>query len=255
MSDWEKEWLSSFRLYTKLPGGRENTSAEQLVNPEGLERFLKNYSGKIGSEDRKAQSSLLVKRYAFLAVISLFTFSAFNKKLNVSPANVFLADGNKNGLWMPGFWLVDDSAQSVKDREKEREEAAREVFLDHLFPLIDSVKISTGLSDLISWENVAVYMFWIYEGLIEHEDLQHARSRMEEDFRWLLDDSNAGLFGPYKKNPLARYHSEKQYVREQDSDLRVRLTCCFSYKLRGGEGNRCKTCPQTCNVKYPKGVR
>jgi ferric iron reductase protein FhuF len=251
----EKEMLRSFRFLTERPAESELTSAAQLINPEGMESFLLEYSGKIGSEDKKVLSSLLLKRYAFAAVISLFSFSVFNKRLNVSPDNVFLADGEKNGLWMPGFYFQDQDAREVTDRESAREEVAKEVFRDHLFPLIETAKKAGKVSDLITWENVAIYLFWVYEILIHQEELGHARERMEEDFRWLLNEGNAALFGPYHQNPVARYHSEKQFVAEQDSVLRVRKTCCFSYKLRGGEALRCSTCPQTCNVKKPKGVR
>ncbi|EDL62656.1 siderophore-iron reductase FhuF [Bacillus sp. SG-1] len=256
LSEEEIKRLGSFRFLTERPEEGELTSAKQLINPQGLGTFLRDYSGKIGSNDKKALSSMLIKRYAFIAVISLFSFSVFNKKLNVAPENVFLVDGEKNGLWLPGFYLEDQAAQAVsEDREKAREEVAREVFRNHLFPLIEAVKKVSKLSNLITWENVAVYMFWVYEGLIEQEDLQHARERMREDFEWLLDDANAGLFGSYHRNPLARYYTPKQYVAEQASELRIRKTCCFSYKLNDGEGSRCKTCPQTCNVKPQKGVR
>jgi siderophore-iron reductase FhuF len=255
LSEQEMKQLTSFRFLTERPWDRELTPARQLIDPDELTRFLHAYSAKIGTGDEKAESSLLVKRYAFLAVISFFAFSVFNKKLNVSPDNVFLADGEKNGLWMPGFYFEDPAAHICTDREAAREEIAAEVFRNHLFPLIEAVKQVSKLSHLITWENIAVYMFWVYEGLAEQEDLQHARGRMEEDFQWLLKESNARLFGPYDRNPLARYYTEKQYVAEQDSEIRVRKTCCFSYEIRGGEGNRCKTCPQTCNVKQPKGVR
>ncbi|TYS14698.1 hypothetical protein FZC78_18010 [Rossellomorea vietnamensis] len=91
----EQEMLRSFRFFTERPAESELTSAAQLINPEGMEAFFQKYSGKIGSEDKKVLSSLLLKRYAFAAVISLFSFSVFNKRLNVSPDNVFLADGEK----------------------------------------------------------------------------------------------------------------------------------------------------------------
>ncbi|WP_409251898.1 IucA/IucC family C-terminal-domain containing protein [Bacillus sp. SCS-153A] len=251
----EKKRLEAFRFLTERPEVKELTSAKRLMNPQGLEAFLHDYSGRIGSADKKVLSSLLFKRYAFLAVISLFSFSAFNKKLNVSPENVFLADGEKNGLWLPGFYFEDQAAQPVvEEREKVRKEVAVEVFRNHLFPLMKTVKKVSGLSTMIAWENVAVYMFWIYEGLIEEKELQHVRARMEGDFKWLLDEGNAELFGSSRRNPLARYYSKKQYVAEQDSELRVRKTCCFSYQLTDGEGSRCKTCPQTCNVKQLKGV-
>ncbi|MGM0845807.1 MAG: IucA/IucC family C-terminal-domain containing protein [Bacillota bacterium] len=251
----EKDKLKSFRFLTERPAESELTSASQLLNEEGLNKFLQKYSDKIGSEDKKVLSSILLKRYAFLAVISMFSLSVFNKRLNVSPENVFLADGEKNGLWLPGFYFQDHAAEPVTDRETVRADAAKDIFRNHLFPLIETVKKAGKLSNLIAWENVAIYLFWVYEGLIEQEELKHVRVRMEEDFHWLLEEDNAALFGPYHQNPLARYHGEKQYVAEQDSVLRVRKTCCFSYQLRGGESHRCSTCPQTCNVKQPKGVR
>ncbi|WP_421381216.1 IucA/IucC family C-terminal-domain containing protein [Bacillus salacetis] len=255
LSEQEEKQLGVFRFFSERPGDRELTPAKQLIDSDGLAQFLHEYTDQIGTDDKIAQSSLLVKRYAFLAVISLCTFSVFNKKLNVSPDNIFLANGEKNGLWMPGFYFEDPAAEDVNDREAAREEVAAEVFRNHLFPLINAVKQVSNLSHLISWENIAVYIFWVYEGLVEQEEFQHARGRMEEDFQWLLQDRNAWLFGPYQRNPLARFYRDKQYVAEQGSELRVRKTCCFSYKLRGGERNRCTTCPQTCNVKQPKGVR
>lgn len=62
----------------------------ELFNEDYLKTFIKTLTDLIGAPNEKAASSIFIKRYAFLAVISLYAMTALNKKVNVSLENVIM---------------------------------------------------------------------------------------------------------------------------------------------------------------------
>ena len=192
-------------------------------------------------------ASLFMKRYAFAAAMGLMAMTYWNKRLNLTPENLIFVDGDKNGLWMPQFHLKDASVTEFSS-EEEKKEFIQSLFRDHLDLVIQSLKKSTKISNLILWENIAVYVFWIFENddFLMNESM---RTQRDDQFQALLSDQNRQWFGGYRTNPLARYYSRKVNVEGNPEKVRVRNTCCLSYRLEDGEQYRCKTCPQTCLVK------
>lgn len=220
-----------------------------LLFDEGeMVRYLEGRFSLMGAHDLKTAGSLFMKRYAFVAALGMLAATFWNRKLNLSPDNLVLVDHvNENGLWLPKVCLKDDEAGEFTSTS-EKEDFIQSLFSDHLDKIIGVLKHSAKLPNLILWENVAVYLFWIYEndafvtGKTIHD-------RKERDFAQLLSDENSHWFGMYNKNPLNRYYTEKERVEGLEDEIRVRKTCCFSYRLENGEQFRCKTCPQTCKVK------
>lgn len=232
-----KEWLPAF-------GGEE---ASTFLSEKGMKAYLSDRSSVIGSADLKVASSLFMKRYAFVAAMGLMVMTYWNKKMNLTPDNLVIVDGDKNGLWMPQFYLKDASVTEFTSYE-EKAAFIESIFRGHLNHVILTLKKVTKLSNLILWENIAVYVFWIYENddfLVE----EGMRKQRDAQFRQLLSNEFSHWFGHYHKNPLARYYRSKVNVEHVADKVRVRKTCCFSYKLQNGEQYRCKTCPQTCRVK------
>ncbi|WP_163098957.1 IucA/IucC family C-terminal-domain containing protein [Peribacillus alkalitolerans] len=245
LSEQEKSLLTKFRLSTNSDFKNTESYLNSTSLIESLGANLNEIKVKIGTADDKVAASLLIKRYAFLSVIGLVMMSAFNKKLDYSADNVALVDHVDKGLWLPQFAFHSMKMQDISEhREEWRRIIVQELFAEHIFELIDVLSKSTKISKLILWENVAVYLFWIYEVLQDMYKESPIKERLSEDFLFILSEDAAVLFGKYHSNPINRYFYKKTNVKLDEEPIRVRMTCCLSNRL-SNKGS-CKTCPQTC---------
>ena len=112
---------------------------------------------------------------------------------------------------------------------------------------MDAISKSAKISKMILWENVAVYIFWLYEKILSQAEDHEVKERAQEDFSFLIETAIGKLFGRYHSNPIAGFHTEPVYQEESDTYIRIRKTCCFSYLLKD-KGSYCKTCPRTCGA-------
>jgi siderophore-iron reductase FhuF len=232
--------LSKYRFNPSL----EHTfNVADLLDESFLKDFLKNLSAAIGAPSEKIAASIFIKRYAFLAVMSLYAMTALNKKLNVSLDNVQMESAEQGKDWLPGISLKDVTVQDWDgiDRSEWRASVLKDLFASNIFPLISQLEKTVGISKLILWENIAVYLFWLYESELKDKD------NAAEDFRYLISEAEGLLFGRCNLNPLQKYFAEKTYLEVWDSEVRIRKTCCFTYQLPAGK--QCKTCPCIQNVK------
>jgi siderophore-iron reductase FhuF len=232
--------LEKYRFHRSL---EHSFHVAELLDEAFLKDFLKNLSDVIEAPSEKVAASIFIKRYAFLAVMSLYAMTALNKKLNVTLENVKMESAQQGKDWLPGISLKDATLQDCEasDRSKWRAGIFKDLFANNIYPLISKLEKTVGISRLILWENIAVYLFWLYE--TELKDYDYAA----EDFRCLISEAEGKLFGRYNVNPLQKYFNEKTYLEEWDAEVRVRKTCCFTYQLPAGK--RCKTCPCTQILK------
>lgn len=241
--------MDKFLMENQLKKYRFNPSLEysfnvaDLMDESFLKDFLKKLSVAIKAPSEKVAASIFIKRYAFLAVMSLYAMTAFNKKLNVSLENVKMESAVQGKDWLPGISLKDAAQQDWdgNDRTEWRASVYKDLFANSIYPLISQLEKTVGISKLILWENIAVYLFWLYES--ELKDYDH----IGEDFHYLISEAQGSLFGRYNINPLQKYYAEKTYLQEFDAEVRARKTCCFTYQLPAGK--RCKTCPCTQMLK------
>lgn len=206
---------------------------------------MTDLSKTIGAPSEKIAASIFIKRYAFLAVISLYAMTAWNKKLDVSLDKVRMEPASKLENWLPAFYLKDlavDEWDSGEARSEWRKGVVKELFAKNIYPLITLFEKTFGISKLILLENIAIYIFWLYESQLKEY------KNAVEDFSFLIFEAEGSLFGRYKLNPLQKYYVEKIYLDEQAEEVRIRKTCCFTYQLEGSS-KRCKTCPCSLNVK------
>ncbi len=203
---------------------------EDLLDEALLEDFFEKLTSIIGAPSSKAAASIFMKRYAFVAVMSLYAMTVWNKKMNVTLCNINMEAPAPGKAWLPAFSFKDlalEEWEGAGDRAEWRDSVIENLFAKNIYPLIAQMEKNFGISKLILWENIAVYLFWLYE--TEIRDIEN------DDFRYLLFEAKGPLFGRYKLNPLQKYYSEKT------EEVRIRNTCCFSYQLPAGK--RCKTCP------------
>ncbi|GAE47254.1 hypothetical protein JCM21738_4212 [Mesobacillus boroniphilus JCM 21738] len=242
--------LANYRFVVSEPEKDVQINFSPFFNESTMSSCLKRFKDELGAPDLKTAASLFMKRHAFLAALYLYSMSAFNKKLDVSPENIILEDAIHDGLWLPGFYLKNKTTDvcPTRDRAEWRAEAVRHLFVDNLFPVMDAISKSANISKLILWENVAVYIFWLYEKILSEVADPEVKLRAAEDLSFLVEHAPGKLFGRYSKNPITRFYSETVYQEGTDSYIRIRKTCCYSYMLKE-KGSYCKTCPHTCGMK------
>lgn len=249
LTDNEANELSKFRFINQISEGRGSIAVIELFDHTTLIEHLNNIGKLIGSPTQRVTASLLTKRMAFYAVIHLYTMSVLNKRLNVDIKKMKLVEKENDLLWLPDFYLGDCIvSESYGNRTQWRETIVEDLFTHFFHPLIEALREATRFSKMVMWENIAIYIFWLYETIMKEEKDIEIKQRAEDDFRYILQEAEGSLFGPYLQNPLARFNGEKIYREEFNEWIRVRKTCCLSNLLNAKDGKRCKTCPNGCNM-------
>ncbi|MFK2826471.1 IucA/IucC family C-terminal-domain containing protein [Bacillus sp. B190/17] len=233
----EKKLLAErFRFLVDESLHIEAVKLTDMIDEDALGDFLKKEASQIGSDQLKVAASIFMKRYAFLLVGALASWSFFRKLPALRSEKVCLTTHEKNGNWMLEFAV--GSELSANNDPKE--------WLSHMGKVVEALRKTTKLPNLVAWENVAIYIFWLYETVAEDEAFSSVRVRAKADFDWLLSDEQASSFGDYHANPLARYDRTKIQVKGRDEKIKVRKTCCFNYLLDKPGAKNCKTCPKVC---------
>ncbi|WP_052427406.1 IucA/IucC family C-terminal-domain containing protein [Neobacillus niacini] len=225
--------LQKYRL--KSETGKSFNVANLMEKAYAID-FMKNLALTIGAPSERTAASIFIKRYAFIAVISLFAMTTGNKKMNLSLDNIEMEEVERGKDWLPMISLKDSSIEEWygEDRDEWRKSVYRDLFANNIYPIIEHFEKTFKISKLILWENIAVYLFWLYETELKDSE----NPNILNDFRFLIMEAEGNLFGKYNLNPIQKYYSEKSFPDE----VRIRKTCCLTYQLGS---KRCKTCPCT----------
>jgi len=199
----------------------------------------------------RAAASMLAKRYSFVAVAALYSFIVFQKKINASTKNVSLHTEDAETMWLPKVFISEiETIEVTEDNRKILlDELLDELFAHQIEPIWSALRKVTKISKLTLWENVAVYIHWLYDLLLANEEIDNVE--VQKVLQYVLEEAEGHQFGSYHHNPLARYSPLPQYVEKQKQEVRVRQTCCLSYQT-GAKETYCRTCPVICKPK--KGV-
>lgn len=231
--------LHKYRFRVDL---KNSFNIADLLDEKYLMKFIENLIHIINAPSEKVAASIFIKRYAFLAVMSLYAMTVWNKRIDFSLNNVKMEIPEQGKNWLPSFSLkvVTIEDWDGTNRMEWRKRIFQDLFAENIFLLIEKFEKNFNISRLVLWENIAVYLFWLYE--TELKDM--VNKNVSEDFRFLIYEAEGQLFGRYKGNPLQKYFCEKTYASDRDEEIRIRKTCCFNYQLQVSS-KRCKTCP--CN--------
>lgn len=248
-SETELNQLKNYRFTLEKVHEESDLSIRlnELIQKDQLRTFISRASEHIGSPNVKVTASMFIKRYAFLSAIYLYAMTAFNKRFHIQLEHMHLQTDEQDPLWLPTFyfskWRI---SEPTGDRDQWRYEAIADFFSNIVTPIVESVKTESKQSKLLLWENIAIYIFWLYESVLaEHED-EEVCGRAVEDLQFIAQLAPGSLFGHYHENPIKRHFHDKRYIPELGEEVRVRTTCCFFYALTGTP-DRCRICPQTCN--------
>jgi ferric iron reductase protein FhuF len=235
----EKE-LTILEKYRLRAEGTRAFNVADLMDKTYLLDFMKRLSYAIGAPSEKTAASIFMKRYAFISVISLYMMTVNNKKVNLSLKNIQMEEAIRGKDWLPLISLKDQTFEewNGENRQEWRNSVYRDLFAYNINPLIEMFETTYKISKQILWENIAVYLFWLYE-----KELNTVPTA-SEDFRFLIIEAEGNLFGHYKHNPLQKYYTEKRFIDSVQEEVRIRKTCCFTYQLES-KPKRCKTCPCT----------
>jgi ferric iron reductase protein FhuF len=241
--DIETKELQQFRLGEVKIDSELSIEVIDLLNEAALDTYLNKVKAHLGAPNLKVAGSLFIKRYAFLPVLYLYAMTAWDNKLDVSFANLSVESSERDGLWLPEFRFKKLQSENAEaDRDQWRKDCAESLFKDHIFPVLEVTSRVSKASKLILWENIAIYIFWLYETVLSKEPLLAQKAK--EDFEYIVYGAEGALFGGYHENPLKRYHHNKILNKDTGKEVRPRRTCCFSYMTAAGK--QCGTCPIVC---------
>jgi ferric iron reductase protein FhuF len=245
LSQEEISVLKGMRLTDRKVSDELSIEMTELMGDDvRFHLFLSRLKQEIGTTSDKVAASIFMKRYAFLAVIYLYAMTVWNKHINIGFSNISLESQKQDGLWLPSFYFKNLTCTKVDSifRNDWRHTVVKELFANHLFLLINRLVQETNISKYILLENIAVYIFWLYESVLEkHEDAM-VKKRAADDFNYIIKDAEGDLFGTNTKNPLTRYFSKPIFIEKYCQEIRVRKTCCFSCRLNKNP-KTCRTCP------------
>jgi ferric iron reductase protein FhuF len=238
--------IQHFQLTTKESlDQRCSIESIDLLDEEKCVVYLDWLSSILQSPSRMITASQFSKRYAFLTIApSLYAMTMYNKGLNFSIGNCHIDSAYQNGSWLSNIRLPNAHVtQPTNEKRNEwRDQVIKNIFAGNLAKIWRSLSKAANIPMPILWENTAVRVYSLYEKRIEEGASIQEKSRIQEDFGYLINEAPAILFGE-TNNPLARFYGPKCTISSSDQPVRIRKTCCFYYKV-SSNGNYCSTCPK-----------
>ncbi|TXC91159.1 hypothetical protein FS935_09675 [Metabacillus litoralis] len=239
----EMEILKKYRLSCEKATTQSSITGQALVKPEQLQKLLesKEIQLKLNTSNHKVIGSMIMKRYAFLAALVLYAMSVYNKGINSSLANLSLQTDENDPIWLPSFYFEDlEVTTPEKSRNEWRATVVESLFKSNITKIVSAISREAKISKMILWENTAIYLFWMYESILEEGKYEEETlARIKEDFQFIVTKAPSDLFGRKGTNPLSKFYHPKK------DDIRKRSTCCLFY-LTSKNSDRCKTCPIEC---------
>lgn len=252
----EIEQLKEFRFTDRQFQSSLSSPVIELFEEEKIKIYLEEIQQKISAPDKRVAASMFMKRYGFFAVLNLYAMTILNKRLNVSLSNISLETSEQEQevwYWNPKFHFSDLQTVSApsESRDKWRDDTIRTIFHENIHEVLMTLSKHSGLSKKVLWENIAIYVYWLYESVLAKQKFDEKRDRILDDFEYLVKKAEGELFGPIPFNPLTGYFGVKVYRPEYEQNIRTRKTCCLYYKTTS-TNERCKTCPLNCKIGEKK---
>ncbi|WP_180994115.1 IucA/IucC family C-terminal-domain containing protein [Bacillus sp. Marseille-P3661] len=246
---FEKVELNQFRMcFDNLSTDHFPTiHATELTDRTKVQLLLNEVKERVGAPTLMVAASLFAKRYSHcIAVPALYAMSKFNKCLKMEIGNIVLVNlNNEDPLWLPKLYLKDQSVYypNIGENIDWKRDYIKKIFSEHLNTIWNVLAEVGNISKQILWENTALYVYWLYENVLQGESDQQQKNQIDLDFKYLLFEADSSLFGSDNENPLLRFYNAKSNIN--GIEVRKRKTCCFSYEM-AVKGTMCKGCPKKC---------
>ncbi|MGB7998804.1 MAG: IucA/IucC family C-terminal-domain containing protein [Anaerobacillus sp.] len=234
----EKARLAQLRLNS---GEEGDDAVQHLFDDRVLKTLLERLVEEGHFPSLVVAGSQFMKRYGFMTLAPiLYAFTMWNKPIPATPSRLNYKLDLDAEPWMINLGVTHEWEENQNDRTVVRSQLANQLINENLAPFVEAMVKATKLSAAILWENVAIYLFWVYETLIPSEGDAEQTRRAEEDFHYLLREFNCTSF-TCGANPFMPYYSEKE--DRVEGPIRFRRTCCLYDQVSEG-GACCKTCPK-----------
>lgn len=209
---------------------------------------LRQIKSLLGTANLSVASSMLVKRISFAILIPLVLFSLFQKRIGSPTWNVaLLTPSEVDTLWIPNI-AMDLSGMKEVDpvmRSQERTNLFRWMFQQHVSHWIQGIRSSVNISEITLWENIYIYIRWMYQTMMDEAHSQSVKDQIEEDYLALVTDVELPLT-LQGRNPFISF-SQAALRRPEGAPL-TRQTCCLAY-LTSSTPQHCKSCPANCKIR------
>jgi len=167
-SEDEMKQLERFRFSRRRIISPLSIQLNQLHDEGELSAYLQLVQQKIGARNRVVSASIFIKRYSLFIAIVLYAMSVWNKRLSLSFDQIWMDTDDELEIWLPTFYFESLVYTTVHgDRDKWRTQMIKHLFAEHLALLIEHLRKITNIPTLILWENVSIYIIWLYEMLLE----------------------------------------------------------------------------------------
>ncbi|SEQ80919.1 IucA/IucC family C-terminal-domain containing protein [Piscibacillus halophilus] len=240
--------LKSEKIYLKdnfrLVDYADNVSVtlDQLLDEEFLRKYLQDIKHEFHTESIFVAGSQLMKRLGFNIVLpSLYLMTVHDMKLDMTFDRTGIVPNRVGDKWLPNLHMDGFSVEKFDEANREEE---RRILTENLFAKMDQlVNVFNKVSRVPKpnlWENISIYVYWLYEKKLKEERFTDIAEHVEEDYQYLIRGMSADIFSD-DCNQLTNFYWGR---RIKDDGTRVRRTCCFYY---GANSDRkcCKTCPKS----------
>jgi len=234
----ELQSLSRFRLVSERTDALIRVSRTSLLKREQLKGVLMSLQEYLALPSLKVAASIFVKRYSFFILMHFYALSVWRKRLRLSAEDIELEVGNEQErLWIPSFYARSVLSETLS--EDQYLSSFESIIETHIVPIFHQLQSLTNIPQKVMWENLYVYVKWMYEQLLHDETLSSIHKSIQADYDYLMDEAQGAPFGEVH-NPFKQFHSLQG----------KRQTCCYSYCME--KKNYCSSCPILNDQKEEK---
>ncbi|WP_054754494.1 hypothetical protein [Piscibacillus salipiscarius] len=171
---------------------------------------------------------------------TLYLLTVHDMKLNLSFNRAAIVPNRVGDKWLPNLYMDDLEVELIEPslREDERRKLTEELFakMDQLVNVFNKV---SRVPKPNLWENISIYVYWLYEKKLKDERFAEVAERVDSDYQYLIFGMSSDIFSD-DCNQLTNFYWGR---RIKEDGTRIRRTCCFYY---GANSDRkcCKTCPK-----------
>jgi ferric iron reductase protein FhuF len=220
--------------------------ASDLLDPAKSKPYIELLKQIYETSSETAAVSMFAKRYGYLTIASsLYAMTMYNKALNYAIENCHIESHRQGEAWLPQLGLTNWDMSTPADgaRSEWRDRVIRSIFADNVGKLWRALSKTAKISSAILWENTAIYVYYLYEKRFSEGATQEQKARIADDYRYLLNEAPAHLFGE-SKNPINRFNVPKRQTDASAEPFRPRTTCCLYYMVADEPDDYCHSCPK-----------
>ena len=206
LMDKEMQYLvDNFRLMNQVED-EVSIPLVQLLDEAFLITYLNDLKKNFKTDNLFVIASQFMKRLGFIMTVpSLYAMTMYNRKLDVRLSNSYLVSKDVNDKWMPYLYVKNKSLTKLElsDRLHHREEIVYELF-NNLSMIIQKISAVASVPKPILWENVAIYVYWLYETRMKNNITGDLDTQVRRDFHYLLYEV-PGSVCKESINPLQKF--------------------------------------------------